>query len=129
MMEIRLEAKTLVIGILLGVVITIVLGSNGGRDGAIVRATGGLVTSSSYVGNAERTDYALSIGQNGFALVRVQNGDFFIVNPLTGMATRVLHSRRLTDDPTRTIRDFRGLQFNYSVGVPAEAEKGGDYGK
>jgi hypothetical protein len=125
MMEIRLEAKTLAIGVLLGAVITIALGADAVRD----RATGRLVNTSALVENAERTDYALSIGQNGLVLVRVQNGDFFVVNPNTGMATRVLHARRLTDDPTRNNRDYRGKQFNYSVGVPIEEAQGGDYAK
>jgi len=124
MMEIRLEAKTLAIGVLLGAVLTIVLGANNLRD----RATGRLINPSTLVENAERTDYALTIGQSGFALVRTQNGDFFVVNPTTGMATRVLHTRRLTDDPSRNNRDSRGKQFNYSVGVPVE-EEGSDYAK
>jgi len=122
MMEIRLEAKTLAIGVLLGAVLTIVLGADAVRD----RVTGRLINTSGLVENAERTDYALTIGQNGLALVRAQNGDFFIVNPTTGMATRVLHARRLSDDATRNNRDYRGKQFNYSVGVPVE-EEGGDY--
>jgi len=124
MMEIRLEAKTLAIGVLLGAVLTIVLGVDAVRD----RATGRLVNTSTLVENAERTDYALTIGQSGSALVRVQNGDFFIVNPASGMATRVLRSRRLGDDATRSNRDSRGKQFNYSAGVPVE-EEGGDYAK
>ncbi len=124
MMEIRLEAKTLAIGVLLGAIITIVLGADAARD----RATGRLINTSTLVENAERTDYALTIGQSGFALVRAQNGDFFVVNPASGMATRVLHSRRVSDDPTRSNRDYRGKQFNYSVGVPIEEEQGGGYG-
>jgi hypothetical protein len=125
MMEIRLEAKTLAIGVILGAVITILLGADVPRD----RATGRLVTPSTLVENAERTDYALTVTQSGFALVRVQNGDFFIVNPTTGVATRVLHARRVNDDPTRSNRDYRAKQFNYSVGVPIEEEQGGNYGK
>jgi hypothetical protein len=126
MMEIRLEAKTLAIGVLLGAVITILLGADNIRD----RATGRLITASTLVENAERTDYALTIPQSGVALVRTQNGDFFIVNPTSGMAVRVLHARRLSDDPTRNNRDYRGKQFNYSVGVPIEEEQGGgNYGK
>jgi hypothetical protein len=125
MMEIRLEAKTLAIGVLLGAVITILLGANTVRD----RVTGRLVDTSTLVESAERTDYALTIGQSGWALVRTQNGDFFIVNPTTAMATRVLHARRLTDDPTRNNRDYRGKQFNYSVGAPIEEEQGNNYGK
>ncbi len=122
-MEIRLEGKTLAIGLLLGAAITIALGVDG------TRPTPRLVDTSVTSGTADRTDYSLSINSGAMALVRVVNGDFFIVNPTTGMATRVLHSRRLSDDPTRSNRDYRGRQFNYSVGAPIEEEQGGGYGK
>jgi hypothetical protein len=125
MMEIRLEAKTLAIGVLLGAVITVLLGADAIRE----RTTGRLINPNTLVESAERTDYALTLSQSGWALVRVQNGDFFIVNPNTGVATRVLHARRLNDDPTRSNRDYRAKQFNYSAGVPIEEEQGGNYGK
>lgn len=122
-MEIRLDAKPLAIGILMGAAITIALGVDGVRD----RATGRLVDTSSLSGTADKADFGLSLGGDGTALVRAQNGDFFIVNSRTAMATRVLHSRRLSDDPTRN-RDNKGRIFNYFIGAPVEESEGG-YGK
>ncbi len=127
-MEIRLEGKTLAVGILLGVIITIALGADVGPQpqrpiSRLIDTSGGISAT------ADKTDYGLSMNGGAMALVRTQNGDFFIVSPVTGMATRVLHARRVSDDPTRSNRDYRGKQFNYSVGVPIEEEQGGGYGK
>ncbi len=124
-MEIRLEGKTLAVGILLGVIITIALGADVTPQRPISR----LLDTSGTSGTADKADFGLSVNGGGMALVRTQNGDFFIVSPTTGMATRVLHARRVSDDPTRSNRDYRGKQFNYSVGVPIEEEQGGGYGK
>lgn len=119
-MEIRLDAKTLAIGVLLGAVITIALGINSVRD----RATGRLLDTSSLSGTADKADFGLSVGGDGLALVRVQNGDFFVVNPRTGMAARVLRARKLGDDPTRN-RDSRGKPFNFIAVGPEEEDEGG----
>ena len=119
-MEIRLEGKTLAIGILVGVIITISLGVDGVRD----RATGRLVDTSAISDNSYRTDYSMAVGPDGMAFVRVQNGDFFVVNPKSGMAVRVLRARRLSDNPTDK-RESRGKQFNFFAEAPPEEETGG----
>jgi len=114
-MEIRLEARTLAIGVLLGAVIVIALGANGVRD----RATGRLVDTGSMSAVADKTDYGLSVPSDGMVLVRIQSGDFFIVNPKTGMAVRVLRAKRLSDEPTRQ-RDRSAKPFSYIVSGPPE---------
>ena len=85
-MEIKLEGKTLAIGVLLGVIITIALGIDSVRD----RSTGRLVDTTTLSGTADKTDFGLAVGSEGMVLVRIQNGDFFVVSPKSGMAYRVL---------------------------------------
>ena len=116
-----MKVKTLAIGILLGAAIIIALGANGERP--ISR----LVDTSPASGTADKADFGLSVNSGGMALVRTQNGDFFIVNPTTGVANRVLHARRVSDDPTRSNRDNKSKMFNYFVGVPVEEDS--SYGK
>ena len=114
-MEIRLEARTLAIGVLLGAVIVIALGASNVRDGAAVRQVG----TGSMSAVADKADYGLSVPTNGLILVRIQNGDFFIVNPDTGMAIRVLRAKRLSDDPSRQ-RDRLAKSFSYITSEPPE---------
>jgi hypothetical protein len=130
-MELKLDAKTLVIGILLGVVIMIVLGVDGAKDRGVI--TGQRADKTNLFGSSDRTDYGLAVGIDGMALVRVDNGDFYIVNPKSAMAMRVLRARRLSEEPSRANRDYargRDSQFNYYVAGPAEeTDTTGNYGK
>jgi len=93
-MQIKLDVKTLVVGIALGFIITAVLGANG-------------------VGSADVDRFGISVQEGGIALVRDKGGDFFIINPDSGMGTRVLIHRRLNFDPGRS-RDENGRIFNYN---------------
>ncbi len=123
-MELRLDTKTLAIGILTGVIITIALGVDGARDSE----TGRLVDTSKFAATADKTDYGLSINSNGMVMVRTNNGDFFIVNPESGMAVRVLHTRRISED-AEVKRDGRGRQFNFfTTGPTEEPSQGQGYG-
>jgi hypothetical protein len=117
-MEIKMEAKTLAIGILLGVLIVIALGADG--TSTPLPARGGI----NAAGSADKSDYGLGIQNDGFAIVRTASGDFFSINPKTGMAIRILHTRRLSDDAARS-RDNKGRLFNYFSNAPAE-ENGKD---
>jgi len=114
-MEIKLEGKTLVIGVLVGVVITIVLGVDGVPTTVHTSERIGLT------GSADKTDYGLAVNDKGLSLVRVESGDFFVINPQTAMAIRVLHSRRFSDDSTRS-RDARGKIFNYFAPAPKQED-------
>jgi hypothetical protein len=69
-MELKLDVKTLVIGIALGVIITAVTGA----------------------GSADKTDFGIAVAEKGAAVVRTPKGALYIVNASNGMATRVLHA-------------------------------------
>lgn len=69
-MELKLDVKTLVIGIALGIIITAALGVNGG--------------------SADKADFGIAIQNQGFALVRTSDGAFYIVEAEKAIAERVL---------------------------------------
>jgi len=78
-MELKLDVKTLVIGIVLGVIITAVIGA----------------------GSADKADFGIAIGDKGSALVRTSNGGLYVVSSKNGMAIRVLHASIKTDPDDR----------------------------
>ena len=88
-MELRVDVKTLVAGIVLGVIITAALGA---------------------VGSADKTDFGIALPFKGLAIVRTENGSLFVVNSENGMAVRVLEARNMRTDPddnrTRDSRFF-----------------------
>ncbi len=88
-MELRLDVKTLVAGIVLGVIITAALGA---------------------VGSADETDFGIALPFKGLAIVRTGDGSLFVVNSGNGMAVRVLEARSMKTDPddgrTRDSRFF-----------------------
>ena len=92
-MELKVDVKTLVAGILLGVIITAALGA---------------------VGSADETDFGIALPFKGSAIVRTEDGSLFVVNSENGMAVRVLEARSMRTDPddSRTRRDSR--PFNLS---------------
>lgn len=72
-MELKLDVKTLVIGIAIGVIVTSVIGA----------------------GSADKTDFAIALPSangEGSALVRTVDDSLYIVNAKNGMATRVLQA-------------------------------------
>lgn len=87
-MELKLDVKTLVIGIVLGVIITAVIGA----------------------GSADKTDFGISVEDKGSALVRTSNGSLYIVNAKNGMATRVLHASIKADPDDH--REPKGNPFS-----------------
>ena len=69
-MELKLDVKTLVVGIVLGVIITAALGLNGG--------------------SADKADFGIAIPNQGFALVRTVDGSFYIVEAERSIAEAVV---------------------------------------
>ena len=98
-MELKLDVKTLVIGMVLGVIIAAALGA---------------------VGSADEADFGIALAFKGSALVRSDSGSLYVVNSENGMATRVLHARTLTSDPDDS-RASKGMFFNlHTAGQVAE---------
>jgi hypothetical protein len=104
-MELKLDVKTLVIGIAVGVIVTVVIGAVG----------------------ADRADFGIAIPSTlgeGSALVRTLDDRLYIVNGKTGMAVRVLLASSIRAEPGDR-RDTRGKPFslstpNQSPKAPAE---------
>ena len=103
MMKLKLDVKTLVVGIALGVALAAVMGGTDRR----ARPT------TDVVGSADVSRFGMAIVQGGFGLVRTDDGILYVVNPREGMAIRVLHARTPAVDPEDT-RDPRGRSFNLS---------------
>jgi len=102
-MELKLDAKTLVIGIALGIVATAVIGAS--------------------VGSADKADFGIAIPSStgeGAALVRTADDGLYIVNPKTGMAVRVLQAKLKYDYTDR--RDVSNKPF--FLNSPSESTKG-----
>ena len=59
-MELKLDVKTLIVGILLGVIFTAALGVVGG--------------------SADKADFGVAVQKNGFALIRTSNGFLYLVD-------------------------------------------------
>jgi hypothetical protein len=100
-MELKLDVKTLVIGIAIGVIVTVVIGA----------------------GSADRADFGITIPSTlgeGSALVRTSDDSLYIVNAKTGMAVRVLLATSLRTEPSDR-RDTRGKAF--SLSAPGESPK------
>jgi hypothetical protein len=89
-MELKLDVKTLVIGIAIGVIVTAVIGA----------------------GSADKADFGIAIPSStgeGSALVRTADDGLYIVNSKSGMAIRVLHAILKADASER--RDTKGRPF------------------
>lgn len=84
-MELKLDVKTLVVGIALGVILAATLGANGG--------------------SADKADFGIALENKGLALVMTANGSFYVVDGEKATAERV-------EDETRGARSkyllFRG---------------------
>ncbi len=68
-MRLELDVKTLVVGIALGVILTVALGAAGG--------------------SADKADFGIAIEYKGAALVKTQDGSFYIVDSQSAEAKRV----------------------------------------
>jgi hypothetical protein len=91
-MELKLDVKTLVIGIALGIIITAVIGAG--------------------VGSADKADFGIAIPSatgEGSALVRTADDGLYVVNPKSGMAVRVLQAVIRAETSDR--RDIKGRPF------------------
>ena len=84
-MELKLDVKTLIIGITLGIMITAALGVNGG--------------------SADKADFGIAIQNQGFALVRTSDGAFYIVDAARATAERIQDKSRGARD---RFFDFEG---------------------
>jgi hypothetical protein len=94
-MQLKLDVKTLIIGIAVGVLITATLGFNGG--------------------SADKADYGIAVENHGYVLVRTANGSFYTVNVDKSTAERVTDQSRGARDrafsftpPSRDTRTPRG---------------------
>jgi hypothetical protein len=97
-MELKLDVKTLVIGIAIGVIITAAIGA----------------------GSADKADFGIAIPSTteGSALVRTDNDALYVVNSKNGMAVRVLYGDLRTDPYDR--RDAKGKPFSLSGPEPQQ---------
>jgi hypothetical protein len=106
-MELKLDVKTLVIGIAIGVIVTAVIGA----------------------GSADKTDFGIAIPSyagEGSALVRTADDGLYIVNPKNGMAVRVLQASINAEPFDR--RNTKGRPFSLSSPSPSKTTTGtGDY--
>jgi hypothetical protein len=92
-MELKLDVKTLVIGIAIGVAVTAVIGA----------------------GSADKTDFGIAISSTtgeGSALVRTADDGLYIVNSKNGMAIRVLQASINAEPSDR--RNTKGKPFSLS---------------
>jgi hypothetical protein len=94
-MELKLDVKTLVIGIAVGIIVTAVIGAG--------------------VGSADKADFGIAIPSatgEGSALVRTADDALYIVSSKSGMAVRVLQATIKAEPIDR--RDVKGKPFSLS---------------
>ena len=87
------DAKTLLIGILTGVLLTLVMGQA--------------------VSGAGRADFAIALENNGMALVRANDGVLYVINPETGRSEIVQYR----DGP------HKGSAFNLTKSLTRKSSK------
>jgi len=80
-MQLKLDVKTLVVGIVLGLVIAFVLGVNGVRG----------VSRGDAAGGADKADFGIAVQNKGTALVRTLDGNLFLIEPPSNKARLVLY--------------------------------------
>jgi hypothetical protein len=102
-MELKLDVKTLVVGLALGVIITAAIGA---------------------VGSADKTDFGVALPFKGSAIVKTNDGSLFVVNSENGMATRVMQAKSLRTDPDDN-RSQSGRPFNLSRPGPSPTSSKG----
>jgi len=72
-MELKLDVKTLVVGIALGVILAATLGASG---------------------SADETDFGIAVPRGGFAVVKTGNGAFYLIDVEKGGAVRIADETR-----------------------------------
>ena len=82
-MQLKLDVKTLVVGIVLGIILTAGLGAVGG--------------------SADKTDFGLALTNQGLALVQTTDGSFYVVDAEKATAERVIDRSRGSKDSVFTI--------------------------
>jgi len=87
-MKITIDVKTLIVGIILGAIIVIVSGAGSG--------------------SADTDRFGIALPNNGYGLIRTEDGGFYVINPDNAMAARVLQYRNLSSTPenSRTIKGY-----------------------
>ncbi len=104
-MELKLDVKTLIIGIALGVAITAAIGA----------------------GSADKTDFGIAIPSangDGSALVRTADDGLYIINARSGMAIRVLQANVKSEAYDRR----EGKNRPFSLNTPSQPAKNADAG-
>ncbi|MCK4753530.1 MAG: hypothetical protein KAS75_08780 [Planctomycetes bacterium] len=93
-MQLKLDVKTLLIGILLGAALIATIGAG--------------------VGSADATRFGIAVGSGGSAIIATQDGTLYVVNADTAMATPILQARSLNTNPG-AVRDYKGRIFNLTT--------------
>lgn len=92
-MELKLDVKTLIIGIAIGIIVTAAIGA----------------------GSSDESDFGIAIPSNtgeGSALVRTSDNSLFIVNARTAMAIKVLQAGVKSDPEDRRNSKNRPFSLN-----------------
>ncbi len=92
-MQLKLDVKTLAIGVVLGAILVIALGAGSG--------------------SADADRFGIAVGNNGSAVVKAQDGSLYIVDIRSGMATLVLAETKLNRIPSSG-RNPNAYMFNLS---------------
>jgi len=87
-MKITIDVKTLIVGIILGAIIVMVSGAGSG--------------------SADTDRFGIALQKDGYALIRTQDGGFYVINPQSAMSARVMSYRNLSSNPddSRTIKGY-----------------------
>lgn len=86
-MKLKLDVKSLVTGVAVGIILAIVAGA----------------------GSADADRFGIAVEEKGMAVVRANNGYFYVINPDTGMAVKVLYAGIKADPEDK--RDSSGKSF------------------
>jgi len=102
-MQLKLDVKTLIIGLTLGIAITVAIGAGTSRAGT--------------------ARFGIALETKGSALVKTQDGSLYIVNPQNAMAIRVLQANRASVEFADR-REPKSKPFNLSSsGLSKSASK------
>ena len=91
-MRSKLNIKDLVIGMVLGVIVTVALGAG--------------------AGSADADRFGIAIEKDGWALVRSSEGSLYVVDPDEGMAAQVMVFSSLNSNPNDRRSTSKGAVFN-----------------
>lgn len=91
-MQSKLNIKNLVIGMVLGMIVTIAIGAG--------------------VGSADADRFGIAIEKDGWALIRSSDGSLYVVDPKEGMAAQVMVFSSLNSNPSDRRSTSKGTVFN-----------------